>query len=53
MIIDLLTRKTIRKYIQEEFVKLSDDLWKEMDNIRRDIIRIEEDIKILYNETIK
>jgi len=53
MIIDLLTRKTIRKYIQEEFVKLSDDLWKEMDNIRRDIIIIEEDIKILYNETRK
>jgi len=53
MIIDLLTKNTIRKYIQEEFVKLSDDLWKEMDNIRRDIIRIEEDIKILYNETRK
>jgi hypothetical protein len=49
MMINLLTKTKIVVIIKEEFKKLSEELWKECDDLRRKVMLLEDEIKILKN----
>jgi len=48
MLLDLITKNKAKELVKQEVQAINEEMWKEIDRINNKILRLEEDIKIIY-----
>jgi len=48
MLLDLITKNKAKELVKQEVQAINEEMWQELDRINNKILRLEEDIKIIY-----